>query len=63
MTDYIYDAGGNWHQTLELRALPQATIRRKLSALSSLFGYLCERNAATHNPVKPLAQHPTFRVK
>jgi integrase/recombinase XerD len=29
-----------------------ATIRRKLSALSSLFDYLCESNAVTHNPVK-----------
>lgn len=29
-----------------------ATIRRKLSALSSLFEYLCEQNAVTHNPVK-----------
>ena len=28
-----------------------ATIRRKLSALSSLFDYLCERNAVTGNPV------------
>jgi integrase/recombinase XerD len=29
-----------------------ATIRRKLSALSSLFDHLCESNAVTHNPVK-----------
>ena len=28
-----------------------ATIRRKLSALSSLFDYLCERNAVAGNPV------------
>jgi integrase/recombinase XerD len=28
-----------------------STIRRKLSALSSLFEYLCERNAVMHNPV------------
>ena len=26
--------------------------RRKLSAVSSLFEYLCERNAVVHNPVK-----------
>jgi site-specific recombinase XerD len=36
-----------------------ATIRRKLSALSSLFDYLCERNAVSGNPVdgvkRPLA--------
>src|ERR1700674_48482 len=28
-----------------------ATVRRKLSALSSLFDYLCERNAVAGNPV------------
>ena len=28
-----------------------ASIRRKLSALSSLFDYLCERNAVDGNPV------------
>ena len=27
-------------------------MRRKLAALSSLFEYLCEKNAVTHNPVK-----------
>jgi hypothetical protein len=31
--------------------LSPASVRRKLSALSSLFEYLCERNAITHNPV------------
>jgi len=31
--------------------LASATVRRKLSALSSLFDYLCERNAVTGNPV------------
>lgn len=41
-----------WRETLEDRELAPATIRRKLSALSSLFDYLCERNAVTHNPVK-----------
>jgi len=34
-----------WPKDLETRALGPATIRRKLSALSSLFDYLCERNA------------------
>jgi integrase/recombinase XerD len=28
-----------------------ATLRRKLSALSSLFDSLCEKNAVSHNPV------------
>ena len=41
-----------WRKALEERALAGATIRRKLAALSSLFEYLCERNAVTHNPVK-----------
>ncbi len=41
-----------WRKDLESRALSPATIRRKLSALSDLFDYLCERNAITHNPVK-----------
>jgi integrase/recombinase XerD len=34
------------------RQLQGATIRRKLAALSSLFEYLCERNAVPMNPVK-----------
>lgn len=51
-----------WRKSLEQRliskhgapgsSLSGATIRRKLSALSSLFEYLCENNAVTHNPVK-----------
>jgi site-specific recombinase XerD len=40
-----------WRRDMERRALEAATIRRKLSALSSLFDYLCERNAVSHNPV------------
>ena len=40
-----------WRQTLEVRNLTPASIRRKLSSLSSLFDYLCERNAVAGNPV------------
>lgn len=40
-----------WRRVLEARALADATIRRKLSAVSSLFEYLCERNAIAGNPV------------
>ena len=40
-----------WRGTLEGRQLAPATIRRKLSALSSLFDYLCEQNCVSHNPV------------
>ena len=41
-----------WRKELEQRRLSSATIRRKLSAVSSLFDGLCEANAITHNPVK-----------
>jgi len=41
----------SWRKQLESRDLATSTIRRKLSAISSLFDYLCERNAVTHNPV------------
>lgn len=41
-----------WRQSLESRQQSGATIRRKLAALSSLFDYLCERNAVTLNPVR-----------
>src|SRR6516162_4265261 len=40
-----------WRKHLESRNLAASSIRRKLSALSSLFDYLCERNAVTGNPV------------
>jgi len=36
----------------ETRKLAGSTVRRSLAALSSLFEYLCEKNAVTHNPVK-----------
>lgn len=41
-----------WRKDLERRELRGGTIRRKLAALSSLFEYLSEANAVTHNPVK-----------
>ncbi|MGF6971000.1 site-specific recombinase XerD [Paraburkholderia sp. WC7.3g] len=41
-----------WRKALETRALSGATIRRKLAALSSLFEYLCEKNAVDFNPVR-----------
>ena len=40
-----------WRKDMERRKLSASTIRRKLSALSSLFDYLCERNAVAGNPV------------
>lgn len=36
---------------LEARIMSPASIRRKLSAVSSLFEYLCEKNAVAGNPV------------
>ena len=41
-----------WRKSIEERHFSDATVRRKLAALSSLFEYLCEKNAATHNPVR-----------
>ena len=40
-----------WRKDLEARQLAFSTLRRKLSAISSLFDYLCEHNAVPHNPV------------
>ena len=40
-----------WRKHLESRKLADSTIRRKLSALSALFNYLCEHNAVAGNPV------------
>ena len=41
-----------WRDDLARRELGGATVRHRLAALSSLFEYLCEKNAVTHNPVK-----------
>lgn len=40
-----------WRKDMEVRSLAPTSIRPKLSALSSLFDYLCERNAVLGNPV------------
>src|SRR5580692_589200 len=41
-----------WRDDLGDRILSGTTIRHRLAALSSLFRYLCDKNAVTHNPVK-----------
>jgi integrase/recombinase XerD len=41
-----------WRDDLVRRERGGSTIRHRLSALASLFDYLCEKNAVTHNPVK-----------
>jgi len=40
-----------WRKDLEKRELAHSSIRRKLSALSALFDYLCEHNAVAGNLV------------
>jgi site-specific recombinase XerD len=50
-----------WRKDMEARSLSPATIRRKLSAISSLFDYKCERNAIAGNPAdgvkRPMANN------
>jgi site-specific recombinase XerC len=41
-----------WRDDLARRALDGSTVRNRLAALSSLFEYLCDKNAVAHNPVK-----------
>jgi integrase/recombinase XerD len=41
-----------WRDDLVRRERSGSTVRHRLSALASLFDYLCESNAVTHNPVK-----------
>lgn len=48
-----------WRADLEKQGLVGATIRRKLAALASLYEYLCDCNAVTHNPVKGV-KRPTL---
>src|SRR5580693_6643567 len=48
-----------WRDDLARRELGGATIRHRHAALSSLFEYLCEKNAVTHNPVKGVERPKT----
>ena len=41
-----------WRDELAGRGLGGSTIRHRLASLASLFQYLCNQNAVTHNPVK-----------
>ncbi len=47
-----------WRDDLLGRQHSPATVRTKLSALSSLFEYLCEKNSVAHNPVKGVQRPP-----
>src|SRR5579864_4500358 len=40
-----------WRDELGERILSGTTIRHRLAALSSLFQYLCDKNAVSQNPV------------
>jgi site-specific recombinase XerC len=48
-----------WRGDLMRRGLGGATIRHRLASLASLFEYLCEKNAVTHNPVKGVERPKT----
>jgi len=41
-----------WRDDLVRHGLGGSTIRHRLASLASLFEYLCNKNAVTHNPVK-----------
>jgi site-specific recombinase XerD len=41
-----------WRDELAARSLGAGTIRHRLAALASLFDFLCNENAVTHNPAK-----------
>lgn len=45
-----------WRDVLQAEKLAAATVRRKLSAVSSLFDYLCNENAVEHNPVSGVSR-------
>jgi site-specific recombinase XerD len=48
-----------WRDDLTVRGLGGSTIRHRLASLASLFEYLCEKNAVTHNPVKGVERPKT----
>jgi integrase/recombinase XerD len=53
-----------WRDELGNRVIPDGegltgtTIRHRLAALSSMYQYLCDKNAVTHNPVKGVKRPP-----
>jgi integrase/recombinase XerD len=48
-----------WRDALAQRGLGGSTIRHRLASLASLFEYLCNKNAVTHNPVKGVQRPKT----
>ena len=51
-----------WRHQLENGGLAGSTIRRKLAAISTLFGYLTDQNAIDSNPVSGV-KRPVSRIK
>jgi site-specific recombinase XerD len=45
-----------WRDAMKKKSLASSSIRRKLSAVASLFDFLCDRNAVPHNPVDGVAR-------
>ncbi len=45
-----------WRDELESQGLAAATVRRKMSAIASLFDFLCERHSVETNPVHGAAR-------
>src|SRR6516225_5214682 len=48
-----------WRDDLMRRGLGGGTIRHRLASVASLFDYLCEKNAVTHNPAKGVERPKT----
>jgi integrase/recombinase XerD len=48
-----------WRDELVWRGLVGGTVRHRLASVASLFEYLCEKNAVTHNPVKGVERPKT----
>ncbi len=48
-----------WRDELTGRKLGGSTIRHRLASLASLFEYLCDKNAVTHDPVKGVERPKT----
>ena len=51
-----------WREALVAAEQSPATVRRKLAAVSSLYAYLGEQHAVTHNPVAGV-QRPAMRAR
>jgi site-specific recombinase XerD len=50
-----------WRDELAHRGLGGSTIRHRLAWLASLFEYLCDKNAVTHNPARGVERPKTER--